>query len=102
MGSNPIRGTKTNNMITALWITLGITILLLLAAIAHITKIQKELEGIDREQHTQNMDVLNLMKKHYTHEEILLQHIEILKYLCEKDPLLNGTSKLYMGPVGEA
>ena len=81
---------------------LGLTILFLLSAILHIHKIQKELVEIDKEQHTQNMDMIEMMKKHHTHQEMLLQHIEILKYLVEQDPKLNSGKMYFMGPVGEA
>ena len=58
---------------------------------------------IDKEQHTQNQDIINLMKVKIQHEEILLQHIEILKYLVEQDPKLNAGKKIYFtGPIGEA
>ena len=90
-------------MIIILAILLGITILFLLSAILHIQKIQKELIEIDKEQHNQNMEMIKLMKGHMTHQEMLLQHIEILKYLVEQDPKLNKGSRMYFtGPVGEA
>jgi cell division septal protein FtsQ len=89
-------------MITALSIILGITILFLLSAIAHIQAIQKELVELSKEQHTQNKDIIDLLKYKNDSTEMLLQHIEILKYLCEKDPLLSRTPIRYMGPVGEA
>jgi len=74
----------------------------LIAAIIHIMKIQKELTEIDREQHTQNQDIIQLMKYHTTHQEMLLQHIEILKYLIEQDPKLNSGKMYFTGPMGEA
>ena len=81
---------------------LGLTILFLLLAILHIQKLDKQLIEIDREQHTQNKDILNLIKSKIQHEEMLLQHIEILKYLVEQDPKLNSGKSFFMGPVGEA
>lgn len=90
-------------MVITLAILLGVTMLFLASAIIHITKIQKELVHIDREQHTQNAEMLKLLKGHMTHQEMLLQHIEILKYLVEQDPKLNKGNKMYFtGPVGEA
>jgi hypothetical protein len=80
---------------------LGITILFLASAILHIKKIQDELVAIDREQHEQNQDIIKLMKTHMTHQEMLLQHIEILKYLVEQDPMI-GKQKRWIMPVGEA
>ena len=88
-------------MIT-LSILLGITILFLLSAILHIGKIQKELTTIDKEQHIQNQEIIKLMKANVQHSEMLMQHIEILKYLVEQDPQLSKTRILYGGVVGEA
>ena len=81
---------------------LALTILFLVSAILHIGKIQKELEAIDREQHEQNQEMIKLMKSHMTHQEMLLQHIEILKYLVEQDPQLGKIRIPYGGVVGEA
>jgi len=80
---------------------LSITVLFLMSAILHIHKIQHELEELSKEQHTQNMDIINLMKVKIQHEEMLLQHIEILKYLVEQDPKLKKHQMLF-GPMGEA
>jgi hypothetical protein len=41
------------------------------------------------------------MKSHMTHQEMLLQHIEILQYLIEQDPKI-GKKILYTGVVGQA
>jgi ankyrin repeat protein len=65
-------------------------------------KIQKELEAIDREQHEQNQDIIKLMKNNTQHQEMLLQHIDILKYLIEQDPKLNSGKLYFTGPVGKA
>jgi hypothetical protein len=89
-------------MIITLAILLGITILFLLSAIIHIMKIQKELIEIDKEQHTQNMDIIGLMKDNQEIKGMLLQHIEILKYLVEQDPKLNAGKMYFTGPIGEA
>ena len=85
-------------------ILVGVLVLMsifLTAAIIHIVKIQQELKAIDKEQHTQNMDIINLMKDDQAIKEMLLQHIEILKYLCDQDPTL-GRKVMYTGPIGEA
>jgi hypothetical protein len=81
---------------------LGITIIFLLVAHLHIHKLHTQLEIIDREQHTQNKEIMELMKGNITHQEMLLQHIEILKYLVEQDPKLNSGKLYFTGPVGEA
>jgi len=81
---------------------LGLTILFLASAILHIGKIQKELIEIDKEQHTQNKEIIQLMQANMQHGEMLLQHIEILKYLVEQDPQLGKMRIPYGGVVGEA
>ena len=94
-----------------IFLTIAVTVLsiFLISSIIHIRLIQKELIEIDKEQHQQNQDVINLIKSHIknqdtlsTHQEMLLQHIEILKYLVEQDPKLNAGKSYFMGPVGEA
>jgi hypothetical protein len=89
--------------IIILTIILAITIVFLISAILHIIKIQKELEAISKEQHTQNMDIIDGMKRQSQHQEMLLQHIEILKYLVERDDLI-GKGKGIPFPliIGEA
>ena len=88
-------------MIIFLFILIGGLAIFLTAAILHIKKIQDELVAIDREQHTQNKDIINLMKDDQAIKEMLMQHIEILKYLCDQDPAL-GRKVMYTGPIGEA
>jgi len=90
-------------MIILLSILLFVTIIFLIAAIVHIVKIQNELEALSKEQHTQNIDIIDGMKRHALHQEMLLQHIEILKYLVEKDDLLGkGNRIIYPTIIGEA
>jgi len=68
-----------------------------------VKALTKQLEVVDREQHQQNKEIMELIKNNYQHQEMLLQHIEILKYLIEQDPKLNSNNKIYFtGPVGEA
>ena len=94
-----------------IFLTIAVTVLsiFLTSSIIHIRLIQKELIEIDKEQHQQNQDVINLIKSHIknqdtlsTHQEMLLQHIEILKYLVEQDPKLNAGKMYFTGPMGEA
>ena len=88
-------------MIIFLFILIGGLAIFLTAAILHIKKIQDELVTIDREQHEQNQDIIKLMNYKLQHDEMLLQHIEILKYLVEQDPML-GKQKKWVMPIGEA
>jgi cell division septal protein FtsQ len=89
-------------MVILLFILIAILTIFLISAIIHIKKIQDELVGIDREQHEQNQDIIKLMKYKLQHDEMLLQHIEILKYLVEQDPKLNAGKMYFTGPMGEA
>jgi hypothetical protein len=63
--------------------------------------LNKQLILIDKEQHQQNKEIIELMKYKMLHDEMLMQHIEILKYLVEQDPML-GKQKKWIMPVGEA
>ena len=74
----------------------------LISAIFHIGKLQRQIILLDKEQHTQNKDIIDLMKVKIQHDEMLLQHIEILKYLIEQDPKMRAHKVLFQGPVGEA
>ena len=89
-------------MVILLFTLIAVLAIFLIAAIIHIKKIQDELIGIDREQHEQNQDIIKLMKYKLQHDEMLLQHIEILKYLIEQDPKLNAGKMYFTGPMGEA
>jgi hypothetical protein len=88
--------------IIILSILLAATILYLASAIIHIRKIQEELTAISKEQHTQNMDIIEFMKYRHESTVMLLQHIEILKYLVEQDSMLGSKPIPYFGTVGEA
>lgn len=89
-------------MMVILFTIISVLAIFLISAILHIMKIQKELEAIDREQHEQNQDIIKLMKNNTQHQEMLLQHIDILKYLIEQDPKLNSGKLYFTGPVGKA
>ena len=84
-----------------LLVALIIVSLFLMSAIIHIGKIQEELEALNKEQHTQNMDVIELIKSRAQHQQMLIQHVEILQYLVEQDPKL-GKKVMYTGVVGQA
>lgn len=81
---------------------LGLTILFLLSAFLHMAKLQRQLELLDREQHIQNEDIYKVMKENYELKGMVLQHIEILKYLVEQDPKMKTHKILFQGPIGEA
>jgi hypothetical protein len=66
-----------------------------------IGELTKQITEIDKEQYTQNKEIMELMRNNMQHGEMLLQHIEILKYLVEQDPMLSK-QKRWIVPVGEA
>jgi Tfp pilus assembly protein PilO len=69
----------------------------------HIKKMADQLELLDREQHTQNKDILILHKCRSELTNMMLQHNEVLTYLAEQDEKLGKYSKIkYSGIVGEA
>jgi hypothetical protein len=72
------------------------------SVILHINKLQQQVNLLDKEQHIQNEDIYKLMKENNELKGMILQHIEILKYLVEQDPKLNSGKMYYTGPVGEA
>jgi len=90
-------------MVTVLLVIVIVLTLVVAGLIYFNAAIKYQLEMLDREQHTQNNEIAVLMRNHLKHQEMLLQHIEILKYLVEQDPKLNSGKKMYFtGPVGEA
>jgi len=72
------------------------------SVILHINKLQQQVNLLDKEQHVQNEDIYKLMKENNELKGMILQHVEILKYLVEQDPKLNSGKMYYTGPVGEA
>jgi hypothetical protein len=72
------------------------------SVILHINKLQQQVNLLDKEQHIQNEDIYKLIKENNELKGMILQHVEILKYLVEQDPKLNSGKIYYTGPVGEA
>ena len=83
-------------------VVIAILIVFVLMLSSMIGTLNKQIEAMDREQHEQNQDIIKLMKSNMTHQEMLLQHIEILKYLVEQDPKLNSGKMYFTGPIGKA
>ena len=88
------------------FIIIGVVLVILFIFIlmlnSMVGSINKHLEAIEREQYEQDKEIIKLMQNHKQHQEMLLQHIEILKYLVEQDPKLNSGKMYYTGPVGKA
>lgn len=89
-------------MVTVIFGLIIILTIFLFTAILFIDKLQKQVNLLDKEQHQQNKEIMELMKYKLQHDEMLLTHIEVLKYLVEQDPKLNAGKMYYTGPVGEA
>lgn len=79
-------------ILTGLVIVLGAAVGLLFLYIGELKRIMIEL---DKEQHQQNKEMLELMK-------LQMQHTEILTYLTDQDPLIGKKKLLYPTIVGEA
>jgi len=90
-------------MMVLLFTIISVLAIFLMSAILHISKLQKQVNLLDKEQHVQNEDIYKVMKENYELKGMILQHVEILKYLIEQDPKLNAGKKIYFtGPMGEA
>ena len=90
-------------MITILFIVVIVLAILVVGLTHSHMEMKQQLEAFDKEQHSQNMDMIKVLNKSMQHDEMILQHIEILKYLVEQDPKLNTRKIPYMmGPIGEA
>ncbi len=89
-------------MVTVLLVAVIVLTILVVGLTHSNMEIKQQLEALDREQHNQNMDIIKLMKDKVQHDEMLLQHIEILKYLVEQDPQLGKVRIPYPGVIGEA
>jgi flagellar biosynthesis/type III secretory pathway M-ring protein FliF/YscJ len=91
----PDRKKKINNMVyilTGLVIVLGAAIGLLFL---YISELKRTMIELDKEQHQQNKEMLELMK-------LQMQHTEILTYLADQDPLIGKKKIIYPTIVGEA
>ena len=89
-------------MVILLFALIIILATFLFTSILYINKLQKQVNLLDKEQHVQNEDIYKVMKENYELKGMILQHVEILKYLIEQDPKLNAGKMYYTGPVGKA
>ena len=89
-------------MIILLFVLIITLAIFLLSAILYIDKLQKQVNLLDKEQHVQNEDIYKVMKENYELKGMILQHIEILKYLVDQDPKIKAHKILFQGPIGEA
>jgi len=76
--------------------------ILVIGCVGLIRKLQDQIILIDKEQHIQNKDIIELLKHKGESISTLIQHAEVLEYLVDRDPLLSKTKIIYRGPIGEA
>lgn len=79
-------------ILTGLVIILGAAVGLLFL---YFNELKTIMIDLDKEQHQQNKEMLELMK-------LQMQHTEILTYLTDQDPLIGKKKLLYPTIVGEA
>jgi hypothetical protein len=89
-------------MILFLTIMIAILTIFLMSAIAHITKIQKELVAISEEQSRQSEDAIFLLQSRIETAKVLVQHTEVLKFLLDESLKDGNIPYPFMGPMGEA
>jgi len=83
-------------MIIILSVLLSITMISLALAIIRIRKIEDMLIEVDKEQHTQNMDIMEILKTNNEQDKTILY---IIEYLVDKEKKVVFP---YTGPMGEA
>lgn len=90
-------------MIILLSILLFVVTIFLVITYVKLKRVNELVRFLDEEQHTQNKDIIELLKYRNESSEMLMQHIEILKYLVERDDLI-GKGKRVVFPtiIGEA
>jgi hypothetical protein len=69
---------------------------LLIGTMLRLNRLQQHLELLDREQHTQNMDMINMLKTNNEQDKAILY---IIQHIVDKEKI---TIPSYMGPMGEA
>jgi len=103
MGGIEEKTKSKRNMITIILVGgLVLVSILLASTMLYVDKLQKQINLLDKEQHIQNEDIYKIMKENYELKGMILQHVEILKYLIEQDPKLNSGKMYFTGPMGEA
>jgi len=86
----------------ALSITVAVMFILIVGLTQNIKKLQDQIQLLDREQHTQNKDIIGLLEYRNESSTMLLQHREVLEYLMERDPLMNSIKNPMSNIVGKA
>jgi hypothetical protein len=89
-------------MIVVLSVIILVMFPLLIGTILRINKLKQHIELLDREQHTQNKDIIELLKYRGESSIVILQHSDVLTYLCDQDPLLNKIKMPISTIVGQA
>jgi hypothetical protein len=89
-------------MIIVLSIIIVVMIPFLVGVMFRINKLEQHIELLDREQHTQNKDIIELLKYRGESSIVILQHSDVLTYLCDQDPLLNKIKMPISSIIGQA
>ena len=89
-------------MIIALTIAVVILSLFIITLIGRVKLLKDQLILIDKEQHTQNLDIIDLLKYRMDSTDAILQQAEVLKFLIEQDPRLSNKKVVYPNIIGEA
>ena len=76
--------------------------MLLMGSLAMIKRLQDEIIALGKEQHAQNMDIIDLNKFRSESVSMLIQHADIIQYLADQDKVLSKSKVKYTGIVGEA
>tara|TARA_R110000868_G_scaffold83729_3_gene236497 strand:- start:706 stop:951 length:246 start_codon:yes stop_codon:yes gene_type:complete len=76
--------------------------MLLIGSLAMIKRLQDAIINIEKEQHIQNTDIINLIKFRSESVNMLIQHADIIQYLADQDKVLSKSKVKYTGIVGEA
>ena len=89
-------------MIIVLSVVIVIMIPFLVGAILRIDKLKQHIELLDREKHAQYKDIIELLKYRGESSVVILQHSDVITYLCDQDPLLNKIKTPMSTVVGQA
>ena len=89
-------------MVILLVIIMTVMAMLLIGSLAMIKRLQDAIINIEKEQHIQNTDIINLIKFRSESVNMLIQHADIIQYLADQDKVLSKSKVKYTGIVGEA
>jgi hypothetical protein len=92
-------------MITAIIILSIVTLFSLCYSIAlsfQLQSLTKVVNLLDKEQHTQNTDIINLIKYANESSEVIASHAKVIDYLVKDSPGVEVFTQYYSHIKGEA